>query len=64
MLVSEIHEYIDLVLGLRDIFELEDKINLRESCFSFLDRSILLFPKDQIVLKPKEQKFIKRHRVH
>ena len=34
-LVSGIHENIDLVLGIKNIFELEGKINSRESCFSF-----------------------------
>ena len=30
MLVSEIHENIDLVLGIKNIFELEGIINSRE----------------------------------
>ena len=38
-LVSEINENIELVLGIKDIFDLEGIINLRESCFSFLNRS-------------------------
>ena len=28
-------------------------------CFSFLNRSIPLFPKEKIILKPKEQKLVK-----
>ena len=36
--VSEIHENIDLVLGIKNIFELEGTINSRESCFNFLNR--------------------------
>ena len=58
-LVSEIHENVDLVLGIKNIFELEDIINLRESCFSSLNRSIPFFSKDQVILKPREQRFIK-----
>ena len=54
-LVSEIHENIDLVLGIKNIFELEGIINSRESYFSFLNRSIPFFPKDQFLLKPQEQ---------
>ena len=54
-LVSEIHENVDLVLGIRNIFELEDIINSCESCFSFLNRLIPFFPKEKIILKPKEQ---------
>ena len=58
-LVSEIHDNIDLVFGIRNIFELEGIINYLESCFSFLNRSIPFFPKEKIVLKLKEQKLIK-----
>ena len=54
-LVSEIHENVDLVLGIKNIFELEGIINSQESCFIFLNRSIPFFSKEQIILKPKEQ---------
>ena len=39
--------------------ELEGIINLLESCFSFLNRPKSFFPKEQIILKPKKQWFIK-----
>ena len=55
-LVSEIHEN---VLGIKNVFELEEIINLWECCFSFLNRSVPVFPKENIILKPKEQKLIK-----
>ena len=42
-LVSEIHENVDLVLGIKNIFELEGKNNSQESCVSFLNRSIQFF---------------------
>ena len=58
-LVSEIHENIDLLLGIKNIFKLEGIINSRESCFSFMNRSILFFPKERIILKPKEESLIK-----
>ena len=58
-LVSEIHENIDLVFGTKNIFELEGIINSQESYFSFLNRLIPFFPKEKIVLKPKEWKLIK-----
>ena len=58
-LVSEIHENIDLVLGIKNIFELKGIINSRESCFSFLNRSIPFFPKEQVILRPREKWFIK-----
>ena len=44
-LVSEIHENVDLVLGIKNIFELEGIINSHKSCFSFLNRLIPFFPK-------------------
>ena len=58
-LVSEIHENIDLVLGIKNVFELDGVINSSDCCFNFLNRSLPLFPKKCIVLKPKEQKLIK-----
>ena len=42
-LVSAIHENIDLFLGIKNIFELESIVNLRELCLSFLNRSMLFF---------------------
>ena len=58
-LVSKIHENVDIVLGIKNVFELEGVINSRECCFSFLNRSIPIFLREGIVLKPKEQKLIK-----
>ena len=58
-LVSEIHENIDIVFCILNIFELEVIIYSQESLFSFSNRLMPLFPKEQIVLKPIEQKFIK-----
>ena len=58
-LVSVNHENIDLVLGIKNIFELEGIFNSRESCFCFLNRSIPFFPKEQVILKPREQWFIR-----
>ena len=44
-LVSEIHENVDLVLGIKNLFELEGMIHSRDSCLSFLNRSIPFFTK-------------------
>ena len=52
-LVSEIHENVDLVLGIKNIYELEGVINSRD-CFKFLNRSVPIYPKKQIILKPNE----------
>ena len=55
-LASEIHENIDLVLGIKNVFKLEGVINSWECCFSFLNRSTPLLPTEKIVLKPKRAK--------
>ena len=36
-LVSEIHENVDLVLGIKNMFELKGIFNSQECCFSFLN---------------------------
>ena len=36
-LVFKIHENVDLVFGIKNVFELEGIINLQECCFSFLN---------------------------
>ena len=59
MLVSEIHDNVDLVLGMKNVYELEDIIDMGDSSFRFLNRSIPFFSKEQAVVKPKEKKFIK-----
>ena len=44
-LVSEIHENVDLVLGIKNLFELEGVIDSQNSCFSFLKQVNTLFSK-------------------
>ena len=58
-LVSEIHENVELVLGIKNIIELGGIINSWDCCFHFLKRSLPIFPKECIVLKSKEQKLKK-----
>ena len=58
-LVSEIHENVDLVLGIKNVFELEGVFNSWECCFSFLNRSLPIFPKEKVIIKPGEQKIVK-----
>ena len=57
-LVSEIHENVDLVLGIKNIFELEGVIDSCDSCFSFLNRSIPVFSKEKTEIKSKEQMLV------
>ena len=53
-LVSENHENVDFVLDIKNMFELKGIFTSQEPCFSFLNRSVPFFPKEQIILKPKE----------
>ena len=53
-LIPEIHENVDLVLGIKNVFEFEGVINSWDCCFKFLNRSLPIFPKECVILKPKE----------
>ena len=57
-LVSEIHENLHLVLGIKNLFELEGMIDSRDSCLSFLNKSIPFFTKEEVEVNPKEQRLI------
>ena len=57
-LVSEIHENVDLVLGIKNLFELEGVIDSCDSCFSFLNRSIPFSPKENTAIPPNVQKMV------
>ena len=57
-LVSEIHDNIDLVMGMKNIFELEGVIDSQDSCFSFLSRSIPFFPVLTVEIMPTSQKMV------
>ena len=57
-LVLEIFDNIDMVLGIKNLFELEGVIDTRESSFRFLSRSIPIFPREQVVIKLGEKKLI------
>ena len=57
-LVSEIHDNVDLVMEMKNIFELEGVIGSRESCFSFLSRSIPFFPVTTVEIAPASQKMV------
>ena len=57
-LVSKIHDNVDLVMGMKNIFELEGVINSRDSCFSFLSRSIPFFPVTTVEIASTSQKTV------
>ena len=58
-LVSKIHENVDLVLGIKNVFELEGVINSRDCRFKFLNRSVPIYPEKELILRPNEQKLVK-----
>ena len=57
-LVSKIHDNVDLVMGMKNILELEGVIDLQDSCFSFLSRSIPFFPVMTVEVAPKSQRMV------
>ena len=57
-LASEIHENVDLVLGIKNVSEL-GVINSRDCRFEFLNRSVPIYPEKELILKPDEQKLVK-----
>ena len=57
-LVSKIHDNVDLVMGMKNIFELEGVIDSRESCFSFLSRSIQFIPVMTVEVAHTSQKMV------
>ena len=57
-LVSKIHDNVDLVMGMKNIFELKGVIDSRDSCFSFLSRSIPFFPVTTVEIAPSSQKMV------
>ena len=44
---------------MKNSYEMEGIIDMQDSSFRFLNRSIPFFSKEQVVVKPKEKKFIK-----
>ena len=56
--VFEIHENVDLILGIKNIFEVEGVSDSCDSSFSFLNRSVPFFPKERTEIKSREQKIV------
>ena len=57
-LVSEIFYNVDVVLGIKNLFELESVIDSREPSLRFLSRLIPIFPREQAIVKLGEKKLI------
>ena len=47
-----------MVLGIKNLFEIEGVIDTRESSFRFLSRLIPIFPREQVIVKLGEKKLI------
>ena len=58
-LVSEIQDTIDLVIGMKNMHELEGELSARNSYFLFLNRAVPLFTYENFTLKPGNVKFVK-----
>ena len=58
-IVATLHESIDLVIGLKNMVELEGILNTRTSLFDFLSRSILIYPQNNLKVKPGSKAYIK-----
>ena len=58
-LVSDIQPTIDLVLGIKNMHELEGELSPRNSEFRFLNRAVPLFTLENFSLKPGCKRFVK-----
>ena len=47
------------LLGIKNVFALEGGIHSRDCCFKFLNRSVPIYPEEEIILKPNNQKLVK-----
>ena len=56
--IMTIHDNEYLVIGIKNLFELEGVIDSWDSFVSFLNRSIPFFPREKVSVKPKEQKLV------
>ena len=58
-LVSEIQDKMDLILGVKNIFELEGIVNTRVCSMKFLNRSLPIFPIAHHKIKPQRMAYVK-----
>ena len=58
-LVSEIQQSMDLILGVKNMFELEGEVSCRTSQFKFLNRSLPLFPLSTQRIKVGAKAYVK-----
>ena len=58
-IVAALHESIDVVIGMKNMVELEGILNTRTSSFDFLSRSIPIHPLNDLKVKPGGKAYIK-----
>ena len=58
-IVAALHESIDLVIGMKNMVELEGILNTRTSSFDFLSHSIPIYPQNDLKVKPGGKAYIK-----
>ena len=58
-LVANIEDSIDMVLGMKNMHELEAEHSSRHSEFRIMNRAIPMFPMENFTLKPGNKRFIK-----
>ena len=58
-LVSEVQQSMDLILGVKNMFELEEEVSCRTSQFKFLNRSLPLFPLSTHRIKVGAKAYVK-----
>ena len=58
-LVSEIQQSMDLILGVKNMFEIEGEVSCRTSQFKFLNKSLPLFPLSTHRIKVESKVYVK-----
>ena len=59
ILVSEIQQSMDLIIGVKNMFEIEGEVSCRTSQFKFLNRSLPLFPLSTHRIKVGSKAYVK-----
>ena len=58
-IVAVLHESIDLVIGMKNMVELEGILKTRTSSFDFLSHSIPIYPQNDLKVIPGDKAYIK-----
>ena len=58
-IVAALHESIDIVIGMKNMVELEGILNTRTSSFDFLSHSIPIYLQNDFKVKPGDKAYVK-----